>query len=93
MDGSSGRHTDYLTTHNTHMSHLRPRGVRNNYPSKLATVEKRALGDRANGVGYLWKYESELRFMKAGGWLSIDYNYLMKEEGDIATIRHDTALI
>jgi len=54
------------------MSHPRPRGIRNNYPSKLATAEKRAVHERANGVGCLWKYEPELRFVKAGGWLNIN---------------------
>ena len=80
------RHRHYLTTHNTHMSHPRPRRIRNNYPSKFATAEKGAVDERANGVGCLCKYESELRFLKAGGWLNIHWNNLMKQAGDIATI-------
>ena len=67
------------------MTHPRPRHNPNKYPSQLATAEWRAVDEMTNGVGCLWKYECELWFVKAGGWINIDWNNLMKHAGDIAT--------
>ena len=55
------------------MSHPRPRGIRNNYPSKLVTTEIRAVDERVNGVCRVFvECENELRFMKPGFWLNIN---------------------
>ena len=70
------------------MSHPRTTRIRKNYPSKLETEENRVIDERANGVCKvcLWKCESELRFGEACVWLNINYNNLMKQAGDIATV-------